>query len=31
MKQKANVVPEEIYSIFHAIYNYYIFSNIDNL
>ena len=30
MKQKANVVPEEINSIFYAIYNY-IFSNIDNL
>ena len=31
MKQKANLVPEEFYSIFYAIYNYYIFSNIDNL
>ena len=31
MKQKANLVPEEFHSIFYAIYNYYIFSNIDNL
>ena len=28
---KANLVPEEFYSIFYAIYNYYIFSIIDNL
>ena len=31
MKQKANLVPEKFYSIFYAIYDYYIFSNIDNL
>ena len=31
MKQKANLVPEEFYSIFYAICNYYIFSNIGNL
>ena len=31
MKQKANLVPEEFYSVFYAIYNYYIFSSIDNL
>ena len=28
---KANLVPEEFYSIFYAIYKYYKFSNIDNL
>ena len=28
---KANLVPEEFYSVFYAIYNYYIFSIIDNL
>ena len=31
MKQKVNLVPEKLYSIFYAIYDYYIFSNIDNL
>ena len=31
MKQKANLGPEEFYSIFYVIYNYYIFNNIDNL
>ena len=34
MKQKSNLVPEEFYSIFYAIYamyNYFIFSNIDYL
>ena len=31
MKQKANLVPEEFYSIFYTVYDYYIFSNIDNL
>ena len=31
MKQKANLVSEEFYSTFYAIYNYYIFSNIDHL
>ena len=31
MKQKANLVPEEFHSIFYAIYNYYIFSSVDNL
>ena len=31
MKQKANMAPEEFYSISYAIYNYYIFSNIDKL
>ena len=28
---KASLVPEEFYSIFYAIYNYYIFNNIDHL
>ena len=31
MKQKANLVLEEFYSIFYAIYKHYILSNIDNL
>ena len=31
MKQKANLVPEELYSSFYAMYNYFIFSNIDYL
>ena len=31
MKQKANPVPEEFYLILYAMYNYYMFSNIDNL
>ena len=31
MKQKANLVPKELYSISYAIYNFYIFSNTDKL
>ena len=31
VKQKANLVPKEFYSIFYAIYNYYIFNNKDPL
>ena len=30
MKQKTNLIPEEIYSVFYEIYDCYIFSNIDN-
>ena len=30
-EKKAKLVPEELYSIFYAIYNCYIFSNVDNL
>ena len=31
MKLKVNLVPEKFYSIIYAIYNYYIFRNMDNL
>ena len=29
--EQSNLVPEEFYSVFHEIYNCYIFSNTDNL
>ena len=31
MKEKANLVPEQFYSIFYLMCKYYMFSNIDNL